>query len=86
MIGFSGRSPTWDIMSPIKRSATVLHRHGIPPAPERKRTTNKSTLPFIAKLTGYLSDLVASAQPIILAWPALLGPPGRFAFVRFGGS
>ena len=35
----SGRSPIWDIMSRIKRSAMFLRRHGIPPAPERKRRT-----------------------------------------------
>jgi hypothetical protein len=38
MTGLSGRSPTWDIVSPIKRSA-MFCRHGIAPAPERKRTT-----------------------------------------------
>jgi putative transposase len=38
MTGLSGRSPIWDIASD-QTIGNVLRRHGIPPAPARKRTT-----------------------------------------------
>jgi hypothetical protein len=37
MIGSSGRWPIWDMRS--QTVGNVLRRHGIPPAPERKRRT-----------------------------------------------
>ena len=39
MTGLSGRSPTWDIVISDQTVGSVLRRHGIAPAPERKRTT-----------------------------------------------
>src|SRR5262245_22097657 len=39
MSGLWGRWPIWDLKSPTKRWEMFLRRHGVPPAPERKRTT-----------------------------------------------
>ena len=42
MTGLPVRWPIWDIVYAIRTVGNVLQRHGLPPAPERKRTTTWS--------------------------------------------
>jgi hypothetical protein len=48
--------------------------------------TRRLACPFLTKLTVYLSDRAAFAQPLVPAYPVILSPPSHFPFVRFGGS
>src|SRR3974377_15793 len=64
MIGSSERSPIWDMRSPIRRSATCCRRPGIPPAPERKRSTTWAE--FIRIHLALLAGTDISAAEVLM--------------------
>jgi putative transposase len=62
MIGSSGRWPIWDMRS--QTVGNVLRRHGIPPAPERKRRTTWAGI--IRILLALLAGTDISAAEVLM--------------------